>query len=311
MAINPIVSVVMITYNHENYIEEAIEGVLMQNCDFAIELIIANDKSTDYTHQVIEKTLAKDIPQHINIRYFNHKENKGMMLNFIWALEQAKGRYIALCEGDDYWTDPSKLQKQVNFLSKSPNYSFICSGYKSLNTKTGEEDIVIKKLDKSVDNIIQGFDINIDKFTKQWITKTMTLTFRRELLNTNILRSYNYTRDVHLIYHLLKKNKGYYKKEISGVYRVHVGGVFSLLSDQKKLKLYYSVYRELSKKNKDDEHLKSKFYSYLKKNIERRNYNDFSDLNKTKLFFELLMYSKNIKFLKLNLKLIIKQILSK
>jgi glycosyltransferase involved in cell wall biosynthesis len=116
------VSVVMITYNHEKYIAEAIKGVLMQKCDFDIEFIIANDKSTDQTHQVINEIIdGTTIADHINLRYYNHPNNKGMMKNFIWSVQQAKGRYIALCEGDDYWIDPYKLQKQVNILEANPD----------------------------------------------------------------------------------------------------------------------------------------------------------------------------------------------
>ncbi len=111
----------MITYNHVNYIREAIEGVLMQECHFEVELILANDCSSDATHTIIEDIL-KNHPQASWIKYINHKENLGMMSNFIWALQQCKGKYIALCEGDDYWTDPLKLQKQVDFLEANPDY---------------------------------------------------------------------------------------------------------------------------------------------------------------------------------------------
>lgn len=117
------VSVVMITYNHEKYIAEAIKGVFIQKCDFDIEFIIANDKSIDQTNQVINKIIDETtIADHIKLRYYNHPNNKGMMKNFIWSLQQAKGRYIALCEGDDYWTDPLKLQKQVDFLEANLDY---------------------------------------------------------------------------------------------------------------------------------------------------------------------------------------------
>ena len=118
------VSVCMITYNHEKFIQEAIEGVLMQQCDFEIELILANDCSTDKTDLVIQE-IIKTHPRANWIKYTNHSKNKGMMPNFIWALQQCKGKYIALCEGDDYWTDPLKLQKQVDFLEVNIDYN-IC-----------------------------------------------------------------------------------------------------------------------------------------------------------------------------------------
>ena len=119
-----LVSVVMITYNHEKYIKQAIEGVLMQKTDFDVELILSNDCSTDQTDKVIKAVLKEHQGKHnIKVRYYNHLVNKGSMENFIWSMQQAQGKYIALCEGDDYWTDPYKLQKQVDFLERNENVS--------------------------------------------------------------------------------------------------------------------------------------------------------------------------------------------
>lgn len=118
----PLVSVVMITYAHENFIEQAINGVLMQECDFDIELIIANDCSPDKTDDVLKK-IIKNHPNAYWIKYIKHEKNIGMMPNFIFALKEAQGKYIALCEGDDYWIDPLKLQKQVDFLEENPDCS--------------------------------------------------------------------------------------------------------------------------------------------------------------------------------------------
>jgi glycosyltransferase involved in cell wall biosynthesis len=115
------ISVVMITYMHENQIYDAINGVLMQECDFEIELIIANDCSPDNTDLIVNKVI-KEHPNSSWINYTRHEENKGMKSNFIWAIKQCTGNYIALCEGDDYWTDPLKLNKQVTFLENSPDY---------------------------------------------------------------------------------------------------------------------------------------------------------------------------------------------
>lgn len=111
----PTVSVIMITYGHENYIKEAIEGVLMQECCFEIELIIVNDCSPDKTDAIVQKSI-KRTHKGIQIKYFKHKKNIGAIPNFIWALEKCSGKYTAICEGDDYWTDPFKLQKQADVL---------------------------------------------------------------------------------------------------------------------------------------------------------------------------------------------------
>ena len=117
----PKVSVCMITYGHEKFIEEAINGVLMQQCDFEVELIIANDCSPDKTDEIIHKVIDSH-PKSSWIKYIKHDKNIGMMPNFIFAMQECKGKYIALCEGDDYWTDPLKLQKQVDVLEANSDY---------------------------------------------------------------------------------------------------------------------------------------------------------------------------------------------
>lgn len=115
----PVVSVVVITYGHELYIEQTIKGVFTQKTDFTVELIIANDSSPDHTDDVVKKILL-ETPANINVKYTRHPINIGVMPNFAWAINQSSGKYIALCEGDDYWNDPLKLQKQVNALENNP-----------------------------------------------------------------------------------------------------------------------------------------------------------------------------------------------
>ena len=117
---NILVSVCMITYNHEKFITQAIEGVLIQQTDFPIELIIGEDCSTDGTREICIAYQQK-YPEIIKLQL--PEKNKGMVRNFIENMQAAKGKYIALCEGDDYWTDPFKLQKQVDFLEAHEDVS--------------------------------------------------------------------------------------------------------------------------------------------------------------------------------------------
>jgi len=126
--INPVVSVVMITYGHESYIKEAVNSVLMQECDFQFELIIANDKSPDGTDAII-RDILNDHPRSHCIRYFHHNKNMGLVSNFNFALKKATGKYIALCEGDDYWIDSLKLKKQVDFLEANSKLGMAHSAY--------------------------------------------------------------------------------------------------------------------------------------------------------------------------------------
>ena len=120
MNCKPLVSVSMITYNHEEYIEEAILGVLTQETSFDIELIISNDNSPDLTDLIIRR-IIKEHPKAFCIRYIKHNENIGAMPNSLHNLQLCGGKYIALCEGDDCWTDPLKLQIQINEMQRQPH----------------------------------------------------------------------------------------------------------------------------------------------------------------------------------------------
>lgn len=123
MVDNILVSVITTTYNHENYIVDNIKGVSNQVTTFKYKHIIVDDCSTDNTGKKIRKFLAKHSKVKLNVEYFRHEHNKGVFLNFLWSINRAKGKYIAFCEGDDYWTDPYKLQKQVSFLEGNSEYS--------------------------------------------------------------------------------------------------------------------------------------------------------------------------------------------
>lgn len=266
---NLLVSISCITYNHASYIRECLDGFLMQQCNFSFEVLIHDDASTDGTQEIIKEYQEKypDIIKPIfQVENQYSKGLRGVMARFNFP--RAQGKYIALCEGDDYWTDPLKLQRQVDFLENNPEYSLVCGGFKSINTVTGEEEVIIKDIENAPDNTAKGFDITLDRFFKQWLTKTLTLTFRKNMYNEAMLTKYKYIRDVHLYYHLLKEGKGYYMKEVLGVYRIHRGGIFSEISEKEKSKIYFKVYGELYKSNRSDLLLKKKYLRILQ-NIEK------------------------------------------
>lgn len=123
---NPFVSICCLTYNHESYIRQCLDGFVMQKANFPIEILIHDDASTDGTQDIIREYEVK-YPNIIKPIY--QKENqysKGVKVSLVYNYPRAKGKYIALCEGDDYWTDPYKLQKQVDFLESHPDY-VMCS----------------------------------------------------------------------------------------------------------------------------------------------------------------------------------------
>lgn len=118
----PLVSVVMLVYNHEKWLRQAIESILMQETYFSYELIIGEDCSTDNSRSIV-KEYEKLYPS-IIVPIFNEK-NLGMTRNAENVWSRAQGKYVACCEGDDYWIDPHKLQKQVDFLENNSEYSAI------------------------------------------------------------------------------------------------------------------------------------------------------------------------------------------
>lgn len=115
----PKVSVCMISYNHGKFVAQAIESILSQETDFPIELVIGDDCSKDDTAHICEAYAQRDA----RVRLLPRARNLGVMPNFADALAACRGQYIAVCEGDDYWTDPRKLAKQVAFLDAHHDFA--------------------------------------------------------------------------------------------------------------------------------------------------------------------------------------------
>ncbi|MDQ0478179.1 glycosyltransferase family 2 protein [Chryseobacterium sp. MDT2-18] len=221
----PKVSIVTITYGHENYITQTLDGVLMQQYAGEIEFVIANDHSPDATDCVIKDYLSvKKIPTNFTIKYTRHEKNKGMMPNFIWALEQASGKYIALCEGDDYWSDPLKLQKQVGFLED--NEGFVLCFTRQNILEEAHMKISETEYKKNIFNKSEIPFIHVP---------TLTTVFRNV---TNLMprQMYRSIIDASLFLYLSQFGKFYRFEEETAVYRVHTGGIYSGSSEIHNLK---------------------------------------------------------------------------
>ena len=119
---DPLVSVAMITYNHENYISQAIQGVLNQQTAFPYELVVGEDCSLDNTRQIV-LDFQQRFPH--RMRAITSPRNVGGHQNVLRVQQACRGKYIAVCEGDDYWHNPQKLQIQVNFLEANPDYGMV------------------------------------------------------------------------------------------------------------------------------------------------------------------------------------------
>ncbi|TXE21549.1 glycosyltransferase [Psychroflexus gondwanensis] len=283
---NITVSVIMMTYGHEPYIIDAIEGVRIQNCNFNVELLIADDNSPDGTKNKVEDYLnSVDIPKNIEIKYFQHEKNNGANSNYLWASKKAKGKYIANCEGDDYWTDPLKLQKQVDFLEENKEFNGVFTNVDLLTNSTFTKNALKSKHKK--DHSLDSF------FIDAWIP-TLTILFRTNLIIT-LPESPKavISGDLLLFAHLLNTGKLKYFDEISGVYRQHSEGVWSGANQLKILnnrihlnkyfiKMYASNDKELNKTLKN--RIKTNHFKKAKYYKNKREYlNMISSLIKFKL----------------------------
>lgn len=287
----PIVSVFMMAYNHEKYIAEAIEGVLMQKTNFDFDIVIGEDCSTDNSRQVILDYQQKYPGK---FKLLLHKKNIGAVANQMAVFSVCKGKYIAMCEGDDYWTDTFKLQKQVDFLEANPDYSCCFHRYNILD----DESNLIRKDNMDflfMDRKLSGCDISTELFLSKWITQPLTMVFRKQSMDLNILTKYKFTRDQHLIYHLLQNGKAYMLTFNGGVYREHMGGIHGKQSHKHQCDIGVEVAKELFRFNKSDVLLKNNYLRTLDWSISSyKKYKwDFKIL--TVYIFDYFIISKSIK----------------
>ena len=128
---SPIVSICMITYNHQQFVSEAIESTLNQETDYSFELVIGEDYSADDTRKICEE-FQKKYPDKIIL--LNSDRNYGIGKNFFRTLSACKGKYIAICEGDDFWHDATKIQKQISFMEENQQYVFTTITHQTIDS---------------------------------------------------------------------------------------------------------------------------------------------------------------------------------
>lgn len=168
-----LVSISCLTYNHEAHIRRCLDSFLMQKTDFRFEILIHDDASTDSTQDIIREYEEKypDILKPIYQTDNQFKKKIGISRTF--QFPRARGKYIALCEGDDYWTDPLKLQKQVDFLEENNDYSMCIHNAYIVNNKTKEKKLFNEKKIKST---ITTRDVIL----RPWFSPTASFLFRKE-----------------------------------------------------------------------------------------------------------------------------------
>ena len=226
--IEPIVSVCVITYQHADYIEKCLEGILMQKTDFPFEIIVGEDESTDGTREIC-KDYAEKYPDRIRLflrdrrtsGIFNEEGKRVGGYNGKWNRRSAKGKYFAICDGDDYWTDPEKLQKQISFLEKNSNFCGICTAYSIIDSEG--------KIKRKKRSIKKGQSIGDNIFETTGFPKTSTVVYRNIKNETfkKLSNAPTVNGDVMLYYYMMQFGKLGYIDDVMCHYRLHSGGVHS------------------------------------------------------------------------------------
>lgn len=227
----PLVSICTAVYNHEPFLRECFEGFIMQKTNFAFEVLVHDDASTDGSTNIIREYTAKYPHIFKPIYQQENQYSKGVKVSLKYQYPRAQGKYIALCEGDDYWTDPLKLQKQVDFLESHPDYVMCSHRFKQYMQKEG-----IYK-DDWYGDISDGIVYDLDTLIHGgWYHHPLTVMFRSDKLDLQEYNRYPYSMDAVLFFHLLKKGKGYAIPDNMAIYRIHSGGVWSGISPNNQLK---------------------------------------------------------------------------
>lgn len=218
-------SICCLTYNHERYIAQAIEGFVMQKTNFPFEIIIGEDCSTDRTRLILEEYKSRYPDQ---IRLITSAANVGANINAVRVFKAAGAEYIAVCDGDDYWTDPLKLQKQIDFLEQNEDY-VMCGHYSkriSENDEVHYMNFNPKPLSYSFDDVMSGDKTEIS---------TLTIVFRntkeiQEMFDAAWFVKCNAPDKFIKLYTTFVSGKRIYiMPETMSCYRQHAGSMWSSL----------------------------------------------------------------------------------
>ena len=294
-----LVSICCQTYNHVGFIEEAVESFLMQKTDFRFEILIRDDASTDGTTKIVQKYAFK-FPELIKLLTYEENQYKKGISPFPDNVRRAQGKYIAICEGDDYWTDPLKLQKQVDYLEENNNCSLVFTNY---SVEYDNNEVIINEgiSDYSFNGIFKSNPI-----------RTVSTCFRKSYLNDLIHswpKDYPFL-DLALFLYMASKGKIGLINEYTSVYRYHYSSVTHIRDIESKMKFIKmkfkirNYYIENSKINSDlqnyaitsrliEGYKSTLIYDLDRKyiDIERNNIKIYKDYN---IPFILRILSKNV-----------------
>jgi glycosyltransferase involved in cell wall biosynthesis len=280
---NPMVSVCVVTYNHVNYIKQCLDGILNQKIDFDVEILLGDDASTDGTREICVE-YARKYPDKIKL-FLHHRENNIKIggkptgrFNFLYNLYSAQGKYIALCDGDDFWTDPLKLQTQVDFLESNEGFVMCYTNCGTVNQKNELRNP--KFLPHTKDTVFSIFDL-------MFVAPTLTRVYRN---HDYILSDYTSITAIDAVYLIeqMKFGKAKYLDIVSANYRKHSNGIWSLRSELERKKSHLEV-RLYGFKNTEGKvklnFLKATLRSFIKiRNLDKNTF--FIAYNEFKLLYK-------------------------
>lgn len=236
----PLVAIHCIAYNQAKYIREALDGFVMQKTDFPFVAIVHDDASTDGTDVIIREYAEKypDIIKPIFETENQYRKPGGQLGKIMLrAIEETGAKYVAYCEGDDYWTDPLKLQKQADFLESHPDYSLVCCN---------KDDYIQSEQRLQINNNNEKGTFDINRLIIDNLAQTCTTMIRRDLLQSYFneipsqLLSLSFG-DYQLWLYMSAKGKCMKLEDCMSVYRVCSSGVTKFKNHEQKRKWMHSV----------------------------------------------------------------------
>lgn len=242
----PFVFVRCLTYNHEKYIEDALKGFVMQKTDFPFLAVVIDDCSTDGTAGIVRRYEAQ-YPDIIKGIYLPHNFRQTREDKRPYYQEYVdKAIYWAECEGDDYWTDPYKLQKQVDFMEAHPECTVTFHRYDILQQEEQKwrKDRCGVYLQQNQDFV----ELTLPMYFENWVTQPCTMMYRKGTYLGQDKPYYGY-KDQHQIFHLLDKGKGYILNFNGAVYRENRGGIHGRTPVIQQSRLAVQVAQELYQYN--------------------------------------------------------------
>lgn len=240
----PLVTIRCVVYNHEPYLRQCLDGFVMQRTNFLFEAIVHDDASTDGSAAIIRE-YAEKYPDIIKPIYETENQySKGTLGDIMLAAGHPKAKYIAYCEGDDYWTDPNKLQLQVDFLESHPDYYMTCHAFKYYmqDSKTFVQHDFVEGPQVETFHGLEYITPTMENyFLSEWFTQMLTIVRRNHrFASIETISHYIKVFDYIECYYMMKMGKCALFKDEMGVYRKHSGGVFSGVDETKWRELSFS-----------------------------------------------------------------------